>query len=262
MNNVASGNVSIQQTSNVETINQSTSKAIINWQSFNIGQQQATHFIQPNGGITLNRISPTQGASQIYGELTATGQIILINPAGINFGPSAVVNVGGLIATTANITDQNFLNGNYQFTNAGPGAITNSGQLLAAEHGLIALVGSNVTNDGLIKANLGNVVLASGSAFTVNFGDDMVNFTVGGISSNVTNDGRIIANGGQVLITAAAAQNVLDNVINVNGYIDAKSVKQQNGTITIAGNGQFWRCNNRIKYQCFWQTQQTNWWRC
>src|SRR5208282_294268 len=107
------------------------------------GKQQATHFIQPAGGIALNRISPTQGASQIYGVLTATGRIILVNAAGIYFGPSAYVNVGGLIATTADISDRNFLNGIYQFTKVPgySGAIINEGQIIAAQHGLIALLG-------------------------------------------------------------------------------------------------------------------------
>ena len=237
LGNIASGNVSIQQSTNTTTIHQSSQQAIINWQSFNIGQGQATHFQQPAGGIALNRISPTQGPSSIYGVLTATGQIILINPAGIYFGPSAVVNVGGLIATTANISNANFLHGNYQFLNAGPGSIINAGQLIAAEHGLIALVGSNVTNTGLIQANLGHVVLATGSAFTVNFdGNDLINFSVGGTAGHVTNTGSLIANGGQVMVSAATAQNVLDNVINMQGVVEAKSVYQQNGDIVISGD--------------------------
>ena len=146
LQNVGGGNVSIQQTSNSTVVNQSSQRAIINWQSFNIGSQESTHFQQPAGGIALNRISPTDGASQIYGRLSATGQIILVNPAGIYFGPSAVVNVGGLIATTANITDQNFMNGIYQFSKVEPysGAIVNDGQIIAAQHGLIALVGPGV----------------------------------------------------------------------------------------------------------------------
>ncbi|RDI40051.1 two-partner secretion domain-containing protein, partial [Aquicella lusitana] len=133
LDNVASGNVSVQQSPNSTVINQSSQKAIINWRSFNIGQPESTHFQQPAGGVTLNRISPTQGPSSIYGRLTATGQIILMNPAGIFFGPSAYVNVGGLIATTANISNQDFLNGNYRFTHVSPysGSIINEGQIIA-----------------------------------------------------------------------------------------------------------------------------------
>src|SRR5260221_6377189 len=103
-------NASVVQTQNTTTINQSGQQAILNWQSFNIGAGEATHFNQPVGGVALNRISPLQGTSQIFGTLTATGTIILVNPAGVYFGPNASVNVGGIIASTANITDQNFLN--------------------------------------------------------------------------------------------------------------------------------------------------------
>src|SRR6266478_9789239 len=83
-----SAGVTIDQSTNSTVVNQSSQKAIINWQSFNIVAQESTHFQQPAGGIALNRIDPTQGASQIFGQLTATGRIILINPAGIYFGPS------------------------------------------------------------------------------------------------------------------------------------------------------------------------------
>ena len=137
LDNIGAGNVSVEQTPQITTINQTSQQAILNWQSFNIGANEATHFIQPAGGVALNRISPLQGASQIYGTLTATGKIILINPAGVYFGPNSFVNVGGLIATTANLTDQNFLQGNYHFE-AVPGfngSIVNAGTIQAAEHG-------------------------------------------------------------------------------------------------------------------------------
>ena len=99
------------------------------------GAPQTTHFQQPAGGVTLNRINPSQGASQIYGRLTATGQIILVNPAGFYFGPGSFVNVGGIIASTANITDADFLNNYYHFSNSSSfnGAIVNQGQIIAAE---------------------------------------------------------------------------------------------------------------------------------
>src|SRR3990167_6936282 len=115
LDNVAAGQVSIEQAPNTTTINQTSQKAIINWQSFNIAAPETTHFQQPADGIALNRISPAQGASQIYGRLTATGRIILVNPAGIFFGPGSFVNVGGMIATTMNISNEDFLNNYYKF---------------------------------------------------------------------------------------------------------------------------------------------------
>lgn len=244
LDNVGSGNVSIQQNGNTVTINQSSSRVIINWQSFNIDKQETTRFIQPNGGIALNRIDPTQGASQIFGKLSATGQIILINSAGIYFAPGSYVNVGSMIATTSNLSDKNFLSGNYHFDSSSAysnASIINQGTIVAANHGLIALVGTNVTNTGLIQANLGKVILASGEAFTLSFtGDNLVNFTfdpdTAARDRHITNTGSLIANGGTVFVTAQKASNVLDNVINMDGIVQARSVQEHNGTVIISGD--------------------------
>ena len=251
VDNVASGSISIQQTGDHTEITQTSQKGIVNWQSFNISAQESTHFQQPQGGITLNRINPHQGVSEIYGKLSATGQIILINSAGIYFGPTARVDVAGIIATTANITDQNFLAGNYIFQQSSSynGAVINQGVITAAEHGLIALAAPAVRNDGLVEANLGNVVLASGDAYTMSFtGNELVSFTIDKaitsagigpegeiINEGVKNAGTITANGGQVLITAKAASKVLDNAINMTGIVEAKAVSVQNSTIILSG---------------------------
>jgi filamentous hemagglutinin family protein len=250
---VTNGVATIVVAPNSVIVNQSSPKAIINWQSFNINANQSTHFQQPTGGVALNRINPAQGVSQIYGHLTATGQIILINNAGIFFGPSAYVNVGGIIASTANLADKDFLNYYYKFTQVSPyvGSIINKGHIVAANNGLIALIGTSVTNNGLIEVNYGKIVLASGSAFTMSFaGNDMVGFTVDEVSLNagvdqdgkplhsgVENTGKLIANGGTILVTAKAASNVLDNVINMKGIAIAKSVGMQNGVIVLLGTG-------------------------
>jgi filamentous hemagglutinin family protein len=252
LNNVSSGQVTIQQAPNSTVINQSSQKAIINWQSFNIGAQESTHFEQPVGGVALNRINAANGASQIYGHLTATGQIILVNPAGIFFGAGSYVNVGGLIASTANISDHDFLNNYYHFANVPEynGAIVNQGQIIAADHGLVALIGGAVSNSGLIQANMGQVALASGDAFTMSFaGNDLIGFTVDSgvthlakdkngntLHDGVSNNGKIYANGGQILISAKDAAGVLDHVINMSGYVEAKSVYKQGGTIIISGD--------------------------
>ncbi|MBA3662230.1 MAG: autotransporter-associated beta strand repeat-containing protein, partial [Gammaproteobacteria bacterium] len=253
---VAAGNVTISSpNANTMQINQTTDKAIINWQSYNIGAQQHVNYQQPNSSsISLNRINPTNGASQIYGQLTANGQVWLINPAGIYFGPTAYVNVGGLLATTANISDHDFLSGNYVFKQSPQwnGAVINDGVIKTTQAGLVALVGSGVVNNGHIEANLGTVVLASGSEFTLNFsGNDLISFTVDKellrsaqdqngqpIKDGVRNTGKISANGGKVLVTARAASHVLDHVINMEGVVEAKSVGMKNGEIVLLGEGQ------------------------
>ncbi|RDI37988.1 two-partner secretion domain-containing protein, partial [Aquicella lusitana] len=236
-------------------INQSTNKAIINWQSYNIASQEHVHYQQPNSSsIALNRINPNSGPSQIFGKLTANGQVWLVNPAGIWFGPSAYVNVAGLLATTASISDQDFMAGRYFFKQSPDwnGAVINDGIIKTAEAGLVALVGSGVVNNGHIEANLGTVILAAGSEFTINFsGNDLISFTVdrevlkpardqngNPLSDGVKNTGTIIANGGKVLMTARTAGQVLDNAINMSGIAQAKSVGVKNGEIILLGEGQ------------------------
>ena len=156
-----------------------------------------------------------------------------------------------MIATTANITDANFLHNNFQFANIPgfTGSIINQGQIIAANHGLIALVGSGVENTGLIQANVGHIVLASGDAYTMSFaGNDLINFAIttptshagtdqngNTLKNGVNNTGSLIANGGVILVTAQVAQNVLDNIINMQGISQAQSVGKRNGEIIISG---------------------------
>ncbi len=250
LHNVAAGSVSVSQTPTSTTINQTSAKAVINWNSFNIGAGEHTHFQQPAGGVALNRINPAQGVSQIYGRLTATGQIILVNPAGFYFGPSAYVNVGGIIVSTKQLSDTDFMSGNYQFTHTAEyhGAIINEGQIIAAKHGLIALIGGAVRNDGLVEANLGHAVLASGDTFVMNLaGNDLISFSIGSASTEravdkngkaltdgVANKGKIIANGGKVLITADAATGLLDHAINIQGLVKVTSAHTSQGEIVLS----------------------------
>lgn len=251
--NIVSGQITIESSGNVTHINQSSKKAIINWKTFNIGKQEATNFQQPPGGIVLNRINSLQGISKIFGLLTATGKIILINPAGIYFGRGAHVNVAGIIATTADISNANFLSGNYQFNKVLPnaGSIINNGEIVTQDNGLAILVAPNVINNGIIKANLGHIILASGDAFTINFsGDNLINFQITAETSSaavdshgkklkngVTNNGSLFADGGTILITANAAKGILENAINMNGIVQANSVAEHNGEIILLSEG-------------------------
>lgn len=246
LHNVASGNVNISQSTNTTIVNQASEQAIINWNSFNIAAGQKTQFIQPNASaIALNRIIPGQGtqrASDIFGSLTSNGQIILINGAGIHFGPNATVDVGGLIATTSDISDANFLAGIYNFNipSALHSSIINKGTIIAENHGLVALLGTNISNTGLIQAELGNVVLGTGSTFTLDFfGDQLVNFSVGNPTKQggtIKNKGTLLADGGKILVTAQAAENIVDDAINMKGVAQARSVGEQNGEIILSSN--------------------------
>jgi filamentous hemagglutinin family protein len=249
---VAGGQATIQgQGSATVTVTQSSQNAIINWYTFNIGAGETTQFNQPNAGaIALNRVTGGQGMSTIYGNLTANGRVFLINPNGVMIGPGGVVNAAGFLASTNDIKDSDFMAGNYKFTIPGrpDASIVNLGQITASNGGFAALVAPGVRNAGVITANLGNVTLASGNGFTLDFyGDKLITLQVGDQIANqvidvatgqtldalVKNEGLLKANGGQVALTAAAARHVVDSVINNTGVIEANSVGTKNGMIVL-----------------------------
>src|SRR5439155_10344135 len=137
-------------------VNQTTDKAIINWNTFNVGSGELTKFVQPNSGsIALNRVTGGLGPSQIYGTIEANGRIYLVNPDGMLFGAGAQINTGGFLATTSDIKNSDFMAGNYVFGIPGrPSAsIVNYGTITAANGGFAALVAPGVRNSGVITAN-------------------------------------------------------------------------------------------------------------
>ncbi|MDX1901007.1 MAG: hypothetical protein SFW66_03255 [Gammaproteobacteria bacterium] len=249
---VVAGDATIASTdSKTVQVNQSSDKVIIDWHSFNINADEHTHFQQPAHGIALNRIDPDQGMSKIYGSLTSTGMIVLVNQAGIYIGPGALIDVGGIIASTQNISNDNFLAGKYIFDQPAHyfGSIINRGMIHTADYGLVALLGTAVDNDGYIDSHLGTIILSSGKMFTLNFsGEQLIHFVVGQdtenlgldengnpLRSSISNSGVLLADGGKILVSANAVSHVLDHVINMSGVAEARSVYQQNGEIILSG---------------------------
>ena len=242
---VSSGQASISQSGNTLDITQTSNKAVINWLGFDIAPGETTQFFQPSSGaIALNRVN-SNSASQINGNLLANGNIIIINQNGVMFGAGSRVDVNGLVATTANISDNAFMNnttGLFTFDQPGnpTATITNNGTITAAQAGLVGLVAPNVVNNGVITAKLGKVQLASGDTFTVDmYGDNLMSVAVSDQvkSQLVSNSGLIEADGGKVALTAAAGQNVINSLITVPGEILAPAVAQQNGEIVIYAEG-------------------------
>lgn len=241
--NVVAGQASIASAGATTNIIQSSSRALIEWNKFDVHSGETVNFIQPGtSAIALNRVVNSLSASQINGAVNANGNVIIVNSQGVMFGAGAQVNVGGLIATTADIDNDRFMNGDLHFERAGNpnAAISNSGAIKIADGGLALLVGPNVTNDGLIQANLGTVQLASGDSFTVDlYGDGLLSLQASDALNKqlVENKGKIEANGGKVLLTAAAAKNTVHSLINMNGLIQANSVSKRGGTVVLSAAG-------------------------
>ncbi|VWD48748.1 GLUG motif-containing protein [Burkholderia contaminans] len=221
------------------SINQHTDKLITNWNDFSIAGNERVSFHQPSKqSIALNRVVGNNG-SQIQGQLDANGKVFLVNPNGVLFGSGAQINVGGLVASTQNIADADFLAGNYRFSGNSTASIVNDGRIAAADGGSVALLGARVSNNGVIQAKMGRVALGAGNAFKVNFdGNDLLSLQVegGAVDAQASNGGLLKADGGEVLMTARAAGNLLNAVVNNTGTIEAKGlVTDLNGKIALDG---------------------------
>jgi len=236
---VSAGNASIVQTPGRTTITQTSSHAAINWQSFGIGVGQSVQFVQPGRqAIALNRVIGAD-PSVILGQLSANGQVFLVNPNGILFGAGSSVNVGGLVASTLNISDGDFMSGRYRFSGSGTAELVNEGALHAADGGYVALLGARVHNSGSVVAQRGSVSMAAGQTMTLDLlGDQLLNVHVdqGVANALLRNGGLLQADGGQVLMSTKAAGNLLANVVNNAGIVQAQTVENRQGTIVLLGS--------------------------
>jgi len=235
---ITAGAGTISTSGNAMTVQQNTQQLIANWQSFDIGANASVTFQQPSSSsIALNRITG-QNPSQIMGQLNANGQVMLVNPAGIIFGQGSQVNVGGITATTLDISDADFLADNFHFSNSGhAGSVENLGHILA-HGGVVALVAPVVNNAGVIETANGSSVLAAGDEVTLDFsGDGLVTVTVSQsrLDNLVANNGAIRADNGLVILTAGAASDVLSGVVNNSGIVEAKGLSEQGGRIVLGG---------------------------
>ncbi|TAN66467.1 MAG: filamentous hemagglutinin N-terminal domain-containing protein, partial [Methylobacter sp.] len=235
---ITSGSGSITQSGDTTTINQTSQNLSANWQSFNVAPQETVNFQQPSvDAIAVNRIADTNG-SQILGHLNANGQVYLINPNGIVFGKGAEVNVGGLVASTLDVDDASLDSNVKTFKGNGVGSVINKGNIHAADGGSVALLGNKVGNEGVITAQLGSVALGAGSAVTLTFnGSNLVKMQVdqSTLDNLAENKQLIRADGGRVFMSAGARDTLLASVVNNEGVIEARTVENHEGVITLMG---------------------------
>ncbi len=195
--------------------------AILNWASFNIGASSGVRFDQPSAASqVLNRVVGND-PSVILGRLSSNGRVWLLNPNGVLFGENARIDVGGLVASTLRLNDDDWRAGRWSFSAAGErgAAVSNRGELRSTLGGSIALIGSSVANEGLIEAPGGQVLLAAGAQVDlVDTGVPHLSVRVRANAGEATNLGRVIAPGGRVDLHAAA--------VNQNGIVRADSLAQ------------------------------------
>ena len=244
---VSHGQVSISQNGNITNINQGSDSGVINWDTFNVDTGATVNFIQPNtASWTLNNVSLSY--SDIKGTINANGNVILSNPHGILLHNGALIDVNSMILTTASLNKHDFINRNFSFSVDDAnryGAIINYGNI--ETDGPVALLASGIENYGVIISHFGDVNLAAGGGYVVDLsGQGLFSVQITGdlvakardkdgkaLKHAIHNSGQVIAKNGAAIISAKAANNVIDNLLNVNGMVRAKSAHMDGGKIVL-----------------------------
>ena len=231
---VSSGSASFASSGNTLTVTNSAN-AIINWQSFSIGVNEITRFLQSSGSsAVLNRVVGANGVipqSVIDGVLASNGRVFLLNSSGIVIGATARIDVAGFVASSLNLSDQDFLNGRMRFTETpGAGAVTNAGVIdttAGGPGGRVFLVGPDVQNSGVIRSPQGEIVLAAGkSVELVSESSPFVTVRLVADAEQALNVGKLISDSGRVGMFGA--------LVRQGGVVEANSaVAGANGEIRL-----------------------------
>ncbi len=219
-----------------ETITQSSQRGIIDFNSFSIGKS-GTVKINNGAGATLDRV--TGGSlSQIFGTLSATGSVYLVNPQGVVVGKSGVITTGGsFVASSLDISNQNFMAGQtlrFEGKGASDGMVKNLGSI-SSSGGDVFLIARSVVNSGSINAPNGTVGLGAGQEvllkdMSVGGGHMAVRYGKG----DVRNKGTIAAAQAEL---KAAGGNVYALAGNHSGMIRATGSAMRGGHVWLTAGG-------------------------
>ncbi|MFN8614263.1 MAG: filamentous hemagglutinin N-terminal domain-containing protein [Vulcanimicrobiota bacterium] len=236
---VIQGGIQIgQPQNNILQILQSSPSGIINWNSFNIDQNQLVQFLQPGASSALLNRVIGQDPSQIFGQIQANGRIFLVNPNGILFGPGSSVNAGSFMATTLSIADQDFMQGRYNFQQD-PGsplrAVVNQGDIRVTEGGFIALISPVVDNQGLLLAERGQVVLGATSQASLTV--DARGLLQVSIPDGFAAHSQVPGAAQTVMLTQAQMSQALSNLVTHAGNESDRIIETDQGIQLIGGEG-------------------------
>ncbi|HHQ2637589.1 MBG domain-containing protein [Pseudomonas aeruginosa] len=162
-------------------------------------------------------------------------------------GPKAHISSSALVASAGFLTEEQAR----QFAETGKlniqltGNVSNEGCITVHDNGMVALLGAQVNNAGVVQARKGKVQLATGPQAALDFhGDGLLNIAIGGepggnesvnadLAGGVSNSGEIEVGNGTVAMSAARAAKHLDSVVHISGNVVADSVTEDGGTIVL-----------------------------
>lgn len=247
---VTSGNASINQNGSVTDINQTSSKATINWNDFSIKSNETVNFKQPDkNSITLNRVVGNE-KSVIDGALNANGQVWILNSNGTIFGKEAKVNTSGLLVTTKELSDEDFNKGNYNFKGNSKESVENNGSININDKAYAAFIANAVKNNGKIEVYQGTINLVGANEFSLNLDDKSaisLKVTKGALDTLVENNNILKADGGRVYLTTNAKDELLKGVVNNTGIIEANSIDNLKSEVILYAHGGTTNVNGTIK---------------
>ncbi|WP_059030769.1 filamentous hemagglutinin N-terminal domain-containing protein [Xanthomonas citri pv. bilvae] len=226
-------------------VDQTSSRMALTWSAFDIGSAATMTFNQPTTTSVVLNLVQGGNPTQIFGNLTANGQVFLLNSNGVLLGSTANINVGGLVVSTLGTSVSQFMNGNYVFDAGGNtvALVSNSGTINAAA-GSATLIGGRVANSGTITATAGNITLAGADAATLTFEsggfgvliDKPLQLSLA--TEAVDNSGTLSAPGGAIQLQARAAQGIFDRLINNSSTIRASSLSTgPDGSVSLIASG-------------------------
>jgi filamentous hemagglutinin family protein len=220
-------------------INQNSNKMVIDWTSYSIGSGNSVQYIQPSAdAIALNRVLGGD-PSIIRGTISANGRVVLLNPNGILFGPTSKVEVASLLASTLNMSNEDFMAGNFNLTGNSTKSVINQGSIKAADGGFVALVAAKIENVGDISVRGGEVLMGSGRKVRLDLGGPAkIEVDEAVVDGYIRNGGLIKAEGGSVVMTVKTANDLATLAINNEGIIEATSmVRGDGGKIQLLADG-------------------------
>ncbi len=247
---VVDGGASISQSGDTLNIDQSTDKAVIDWNSFSVGKGNTVNFNQPaSDSATLNRVTG-DFTSEIAGQINANGSVFLINPNGIMITKDGGIDTGNFVASTLDIDNNDFMKGDYTFTKSGQnGVVDNRGSIAVDDGGFVALLGGAVKSNGTVRAHVGKVGFAGGEKIVMSFGnndflrvevptdkwDKLTDSQGNKVLTTVDLGGTIESRGGFIDIAVADAADILRQSISISGVVSANTVSSTDGVISISG---------------------------
>ncbi|WP_087725199.1 filamentous haemagglutinin family protein [Pandoraea sp. PE-S2T-3] len=255
-------NVNIQQTAD---------KAILNWETFNVGRNTSVNFQQQSDWAVLNRVNDPQARpSQIQGQLHGDGTVLILNRNGVIFGGTSQVDTRNLVVAAARMSDAQFTSGLYgangttpSFTDAlgkvevqaGATITTRTPTSVTQGGGYVLLLGKEVSNAGTITTLQGQVAMAAGDSFVIRKGvgtdantasttrgnEVSPQFVAQSTAGKVVNTGLLMAPEGDVTMAGRDVQQlgvaVATTTVNTRGTIHLlNSASDTLGKVTM-GSG-------------------------